>query len=743
MLWLDDKLKPPWVEVELASLTQRRQGKRKQQSSVFSWNTRLTKYFKAGQHHKTIEHFQQMQQQGMVPDSFTFIRVLNACASLRALEEGRHIHMQIVESCGELNVFLASGLIDMYAKCGSIEDAWRVFSKMPTRNVVLWNAMILGFVKCGQSQRALEVSKQMECEGVEPDRVTFIGLLNACASVTALEEGRHIHEQIIQSGFESDAFVGSSLVNMYAKCGSIGEAWKMFNAMPKRDIVAWNAMILGNVKCGEGQKALRLYRLMQLRGVKPNRVTFMAVLNACASVAALSKGRRVHKQIIQSGCVSDVFVGSSLVDMYAKCGSIKDASSVFNMIPARDVVAWNAMILGHVKCGQGQEALQLSQQMQQEGVVPDSVTYVGILSACASVAALEEGSRVHKWIIERGFGSHPFVANSLVDMYAKCGSIEDARRVFDRMPTHNLISWNAMLGGYAMHGQAEEALGHFEQMCEKGAEMNSVTFVLLLTACKHRGLLDEGLHYFESMGSVYGISATVEQYTCMVDLLGRAGHLDEAEDLIKTMSCEQNACVWIALLSSCRNHSNVKMGERIAKWVQKLDPGNPAGYVLLSSIYATAGKWDLSRRIEKLRLEKGVSKQSACTWIEVNNEMHKFVTSDDKHPQMVEIETELKRLSMRMKDSGCSPDTKSVLGDVEGNTVFHLCHHSEKLAIAFGLISTPPKTPLHIYTNLRVCDDCHTATKFISKLEERAITVRDGNRFHHFEDGVCSCRDYW
>jgi hypothetical protein len=229
----------------------------------------------------------------------------------------------------------------------------------------------------------------------------------------------------------------------------------------------------------------------------------------------------------------------------------------------------------------------------------------------------------------------------------------------------------------------------------------------------------------------------------MVDLLGRAGHLDEAEDLIKTMSCEQNACVWIALLSSCRNHSNVKMGERIAKWVQKLDPGNPAGYVLLSSIYATAGKWDLSRRIEKLRLEKGVSKQSACTWIEVNNEIHKFVTSDDKHHQMVEIETELKRLSMQMKDSGCWPDTKSVLGDVEGNTVFHSCHHSEKLAIAFGLISTPPKTPLHIYTNLRVCDDCHTATKFISKLEERAITVRDGNRFHCFEDGVCSCRDYW
>jgi pentatricopeptide repeat protein len=482
---------------------------------------------------------------------------------------------------------------------------------------------------------------------------------------------------------------------------------------------------------------------MQLRGVKPNRVTFMAVLNACASVAALSKGRRVHKQIIQSGCVSDAFVASSLVDMYAKCGSIKDASSVFNMIPVRDVVAWNAMILGHVKCGQGQEALQLSQQMQQEGVEPDSVTFVGILSACASVAALEEGSRVHKWIIERGFGSHPFVANSLVDMYAKCGSIEDAQRVFNRMPTHNLISWNAMLGGYAMHGQAEEALGHFEQMCEKGVEMNSVTFVVLLSACKHRGLLDEGLHYFESMGSVYGISATVEQYTCMVDLLGCAGHLDEAEDLIKTMSCEQNACVWIALLSSCRNHSNVKMGERIAKWVQKLDPGNPAGYVLLSSIYATAGKWDLSRRIEKLRLEKGVSKQSACTWIEVNNEMHKFVTSDDKHPQMVEIETELKRLSMQIKDSGCWPDTKSVLGDVEGNTVFHSFDHSEKLAIAFGLISTPPKTPLHIYTNLRVCDDCHTATKFISKLEERAITVRDGNRFHHFEDGVCSCRDYW
>jgi pentatricopeptide repeat protein len=312
------------------------------------------------------------------------------------------------------------------------------------------------------------------------------------------------------------------------------------------------------------------------------------------------------------------------------------------------------------------------------------------------------------------------------------------------MTTRDVVAWNTMLGGYAMHGLAKEALELLERMCEEGIEVDNVTLVALLSACSHLGLFDEGMHYYESMGLVYGVSSTVEHYACMVDLLGRAGHLDEAEDLIKTMPFEPNVAVWKALLGACRVCGNVEMGERIAKEVIYLDPGNSAGYVLLSNIYAAAGKWDNSADIQCQRLERGVKKEPGCTWIEVNNEMHSFMVDDRGHPHITEIHAKLRKLSAQMQEIGYVPDTRFVLHDVdEEEKALQLCYHSEKLAIAFGLISTPPGTSLRIFKNLRICGDCHTATKFISRIVGRTIIVRDAHRFHHFEDGYCSCRDYW
>ncbi len=436
-------------------------------------------------------------------------------------------------------------------------------------------------------------------------------------------------------------------------------------------------------------------------------------------------------------------MGSSLFDMYAKYGSIDEAWRVFNSMPKRDVVAWNAMILGYAKCGQGQKALQLCCQMQYEGVHPVPVTFVGMLNACASVAALEEGRNIHGAIIQSGYESDVFVGSSLIDMYAKCGSVEDAWRVFNRMPRHNMVAWTAMLGAYAMHGHANEALAHFERMCEQGVEIDDITFLSLLSASWHAGLVDEGLCYFRFMSSVYGISPTNEHYACVVDLLGRAGRLHDAEVLIKTMPCEANATVWMALLGACRIHGNLEMGECIARRVLESDPGNSAGYVLLLNIYAAAGNWDLSATVQKLRLERGVRRQQGRIWIEVNNEVHTFVVDDQEHPQINEIHAELKRLSVQMKDAGYVPDITFMLHDVEEEEkLFHLCHHSEMLAIAYGLISTPPGTPILIFKNLHVCGHCHSAAKFIAKLVGRAIIIRDANRFHHFENGLCSCKDY-
>jgi pentatricopeptide repeat protein len=430
--------------------------------------------------------------------------------------------------------------------------------------------------------------------------------------------------------------------------------------------------------------------------------------------------------------------------MYAKCGSLEDAWIVFNKMPSRDVVSWNAMILGHVKCGQGQKALELFQQMQQEGVQPNYVTFVGVLNACASGIALEEGRCVHHHIVHSGLEMNIFVGNSLVDMYAKCGSIEDACRVFNKMPSRDVVTWTVILGGCAMHGHGREALKHFEQMCDEGVQPDDITFVCVLSACSHAGLVDEGMCLYASMIRDYMIPAKLEHYTCMVDLLDRAGHLQEAENMVMAMPCKPQAAAWMALLGACRIHGNVGMAERVAKRILEMEPENAAVYVLLSNIYAPAGNRHLCENVERQRKERGAKKQPGRTWIEVNNEVHTFVVQDQDHPQMIEIHAELQRLSGLMHNAGYVPCTELVLDDVEEEEkVSHLCHHSEKLAIAFGLINTAPGTPLRIRKNLRVCKDCHTSAKFISKIVRRAIMVRDANRFHHFEDGVCSCMDYW
>jgi pentatricopeptide repeat protein len=328
---------------------------------------------------------------------------------------------------------------------------------------------------------------------------------------------------------------------------------------------SWNKRLSRYVKAGQPEKTMELFKQIERECISFDKFTFVPVLNACARLRSVEEGKWVHEHIIRSGFESDLFVAGALVDMYAKCGNMNDASRVFNQMPSRDVVSWNVMILGHVKCGQSQKALELFRQMQCEGVPPSYVTFMWVLNACGNVVALDEGRWAHTQILDVGCEDNMFVASSLVNVYAKCRSMDNEWRVFNKMASHDVVSWNALLQGVAMHGHGMEAVAHFERMCKEGAKANIVTFVCLLSACSHAGLLDEGLCYFDSMGSVYRIAATGQHYACMVDLLGRAGCLHEAEELIKTMSCEPSASVWKALLGACRVHGDVEMGECIAK----------------------------------------------------------------------------------------------------------------------------------------------------------------------------------
>eukprot|EP01018_Ginkgo_biloba_P021393 Gb_16101 [translate_table: standard] len=671
-------------------------------------------------------------------DNSTYVSLLRGCTRKKSLSDGKRVLAHINERGFMPDKLLRNTIVNMYAKCGSLGDARIVFNQMPERDVFSWTVMIAAYAKQGFAKEASTLFHQMQRAGIQPNQFTFASVLSACADLEAVKD---VHEKISRSGFQSDAFVGSALVDMYGKYGSIEDARNAFDKIPQRDLVLWNAMIAAYSRLEHSEEAFTLLSQMQRTGIQPDQYTFASVLPACAILAVL---KDVHEQIIRSGFQSDVFLGSALVDMYAKCGSIENARHVFDKMPQRDVVSWNAMISAYASQGPSQEALKLFYQMQRTSIQPNQFTFASVLPACANLAALEQGMEIHKEIIRSGILCDIVVESAVLDMYAKCGNIEKARNLFHKMPQRNAVSWTSMIAGYAMHGRPKEALKLFEQMQHSGINPNHVTLVCVLSACCHAGLVDKGQHYFDCMSQYYHITPTMEHYGCMVDLLGRAGRLDEAQEFINKMPIKPDASVWGCLLGACRIHNNLELGERVAEHIFELDPTNSGPYVLLSNMYAAVGRWDDIEKVRNMMKDRKVVKTPGCSWIEVNKQVHAFLVGDRSHPQTERIYAKLERLSRQMKAAGYVPNTRFVLNDVEEEQKQQiLCYHSEKLAIAFGLISTTPGTTIRVIKNLRMCGDCHSAIKFISKIVVREIFVRDANRYHHFEDGQCSCGDYW
>ncbi|KAJ7540618.1 hypothetical protein O6H91_10G023300 [Diphasiastrum complanatum] len=737
-LWVDGWLNPSWVKEKVASMarkelqdciadmkrgrapktrrprkkmghTQSGDGLRSRVPYSFCNGDKVNKLCQEGRLKEAIHMVEQMVQQTTKAPIGAYVCLLKGCSRRKALAEGKQVHALIVQSVLDSNILLANTLVHMYSKCGSVLDAHKVFSNMPQHNVYSWTAIISAYADSGQAEEAIKLFQQMQETGLAPDKVVFVVVLKACARLAALEQGKQLHSDIIRRGFQSDVIVGSTLVDMYSKCGCTEDARELFNNMSERDVVSWTAMIAGYAQNGLSKEAFALYEQMKQEGVQPNNVTL-----------------------------------STLVDMYAKCGCTEDARELFNNMSERDVVSWSAMIAGYAQNGLGKDSLALYEQMKQEGVQPDNVTFVLLLQACASLAALEQGKQLHSDIIKRGFQSDVIVGSTLVDMYSKCGCTEDARELFNNMSERNVVSWTAMIAGYAQNGLGKEALALFDQMQREGTKPNEVTYICVLSACAQSRLVDEGRHVFDSMYKNHGVTPTMEHYACMVDLLGRAGCLADAELFIDKMPIQPGSVVWMSLLGAARNHGNVEIGRRAFDRVMKLEPKNAAPYVLLSNIYAAAGRKDELAKIRNEMKDAGVKKMPGCSWIEVDNQVHAFVVGEATHPQSKEILAELDRLVGLMKEAGYIPDLSFVLDDVEDKEKENaLCRHSVKLAVAFGLIKTPPGTPIRIKKNLWVCGDCHNATKIISKIVGREIIVMDANRSHHFKDGFCFCGDYW
>eukprot|EP01018_Ginkgo_biloba_P036696 Gb_40437 [translate_table: standard] len=674
-----------------------------------------------------------------------YASLFQACTNLKLLKQ---VHAQMLRSGLERRIFAETKFVTMYAMWGSMETARLVFDKINKPNVFLWNVMIRGYARNGPCEEALTLYNQMQHAGIQTDKYTYPFVLKACASLLALQEGKKIHDQIVRIGLESDVYVGNSLVTMYARWGDTEIARQLFDKMPVRDVVSWNAMIVGYAQNGHSNEALALFNQMQLT----------AMYSKCGSV-------EIARQLFDKMDNRNVVSWNTMITGYIQNGHANEALTLFcqmqlsdlkpdlvtmiarrlfDKMSRRNVVSWSAMIAGYALNGRADETLELFNQMQLADVKADSVTMVSVLPACAQLSALQQGKGIHAYIIKCGFESDVFVANALIDMYAKCGNIESARHLFEKMSKRDLVSWNSLIAGYGMHGQGEDALAVFSKMQQTSIKPNHITFVCVLSACSHAGMVDEGWQYFDHMIQEYGISPRVEHYACMVDLLGRAGHLDDAQNFIANMPIEPGASVWGALLGACRIHCNIELGERVAERLFDLEPENAGCYVLLSNIYAAAGRWDNVAKVRVMMKDRRLKKAPGCSLIEVNNRVHAFLADDKSHPQSEKIYATLKTLAGQMELLGYVPDTNFVLHEVEEEVKEHmLCSHSEKLAIAFGLINLSPGIPIQVTKNLRVCGDCHTAIKFISKIVEREIIVRDANRFHHFKDGLCSCRDYW
>ncbi|XP_077216485.1 tetratricopeptide repeat (TPR)-like superfamily protein [Tasmannia lanceolata] len=686
-------------------------------------------------------------QNSLSQSANSYISLLKQCTDQKSLTQAKRIHLHMIEF-GFPYLSLGNKLIDTYLKCGSIDHAQKVFDEMPQRHIVAWNSMISSYIRLRRSKEGLRLYEKMLPEGIIADQFTFSSVFKAFSDLGLLYEGRRAHGRLIVLGLEvTNVFIGSALVDMYAKFGKLRDARSVLDQIFEKDVVLVTALIVGYTQNGEDGEAIEVFGNMVHEGIKANEFTFASVLIACGNLRELSKGKLIHGVIIKSGFESVTASQTSLLSMYSKCGLVEDCLKVFDQFSNPNLVTWTAVIAGLVHNGREESALLMFCQMIRNSINPNAFTISTALRACSSLAMFEQGKQIHAHITKTGLDSDRFSGSALVDMYGKCGSIGMARLVFDSLVELDLVSINSMIYGYAQNGYGHEAITLFDQMRNLKLEPNDATFISILSACSNAGLIKEGHQIFSTISNNPNKEPTKDHYACMVDLLGRAGRLEEAEQLISQVK-NPDIVMWRTLLSACRIHGNVEMAKRAAKNVLELEPEDDGTYILLSNIYALTGNWNEVIKMKASMREMRLKKDPAMSWVEVDREIHTFMAGDCSHPRATEIYEELERLIEKIKDLGYVPDTRFVLQDLdEMEKEKSLYYHSEKLAISFGLLSSVSSVgktaSIRIFKNLRVCGDCHSWIKFVSIVAGREIIARDAKRFHHFRDGYCSCGDYW
>ncbi|KAI4297108.1 hypothetical protein L6164_037013 [Bauhinia variegata] len=612
-------------------------------------------YAKNGDASNAIGIFQEMRLCDCRPNSVTFSCILSLCAARGILNVGMQLHGLVIGSGLEFDSQVANTLLAMYSKCGNLLDARKLFSMMPQIDTVTWNGLITGYVQNGFIEEASTLFNTMISAGVKPDSVTFASFLPSVIESGSVTQIKQIHGYIIRHAVPFDVYLKSAFIDTYFKGGDVKTAQNVFNQNRTVDVAVCTAMISGYALNGLNIDAIDNFRWLIQEKMTPNCLTMASILPACAALAALKLGKELHSFILKKGISNMHHVGSAMTDMYAKCGRLDLSYQFFRRMSERDSVCWNSMIASCSQNGKPDMAINLFRDMGMSGTMYDSVSLSAALSACANLPALYYGKEIHGFMIRSAFSSDLFVESALIDMYSKCGKLALAQHVFDLMDQKNEVSWNSIITAYGSHGYPRKCLDLFHQMLESRIRPDHVTFLVILSACGHAGLVNEGIHYFHCMTKEFGISARMEHYACMVDIYGRAGRLQEAYDTIKSMPFTPDAGVWGTLLGACRVHGNVEFARLASEHLLELDPENSGYYVLLANIHADAGEWGNVLKIRSLMKERGVQKIPGYSWIDVNSITHVFSAADGNHPQSFEIYFILKILLLELRKEGYVP----------------------------------------------------------------------------------------
>lgn len=634
------------------------------------------------------------------------------------------------------DIYSCTKRIQGYVRNNRLNDALKLFEEMPIRDAVTWNSMIKGCFDCGN----LEVGFKLFEEMPEKNVISWTTLINGL-----LTHGRtEVAERLFMKMPLKDEVAWNSMIYGYFINGRVEDAVRLFHEMPSRSVISWSSMISGFNQAGKSSDALFLFKQMLSCGVRPTSITFSSVITACANVRDLHLGVEIHGHILKLGYLSDTYVTAPLITFYAHCKDIDSCCKVFKEKIHISVVVWTSLLTGYGLNCKHEEALEVFGGMFRFGVLPNQSSFTSALNSCCEVEASDRGKEINGAAVKLGLETDVFVGNSLIVLYTKCGNIYDGLSIFKEIAEKNIVSWNSIIVGCAQHGYGMWALILFNQMIRHGVPPDDITFTGLLSACSRSGMLDKGRCIFDFVSQHGPVKVKLEHYACMVDILGRGGKLNEAEELVRSMPMEPNTSIWLALLSACKVHSNLKLAERVAEAIFNIDPDCSPAYTLISNLYAFAGRWSDVSRIRGVMKSRRIMKEPGRSWITLKGHRHEFLSGDRSHPMTTEIYRKLEWIGEKMKGLGYVPDQVCALHDVEDEQKETLLlYHSERLAICFALVCTVKGSTIIVMKNLRVCGDCHSAIKLIAKVVQREIIVRDSSRFHHFKDGSCSCGDYW